>query len=76
MQGGLRKSVEIQKNANGNMKNLLKIDFSYLDKDDLMAMSTQSSIKMREYQNQRRILSAYPSKEIHTYSKNKDFEHF
>jgi hypothetical protein len=49
MKGGIRKSLQIQKNAKSKMKDLVRIDFSYLDKEDLMALSTQSSFKMKEY---------------------------
>jgi hypothetical protein len=49
MKGGLKVSEKIQKNAGSTMKNLLKIDFSYLDKEELMALSTQSSVKTKNY---------------------------
>ena len=58
MKGGLKISEKIQKNANSKMKSLLKIDFSYLDKEELMALSTQSSVNTKKYQETRRAISS------------------
>lgn len=56
MKGGLKISEKIQKNADSTMKNLLKLDFSYLDKEELMALSTQSSAYTKKYQDHRRVI--------------------
>ena len=65
MKGGLKISEKIQKNANSKMKSLLKIDFSYLDKEELMALSTQSSANTKKYQETRRAISSVCSTQKH-----------
>ena len=41
MSHGLRRSVEIHKKAKGSIKDLINLDFSYLDKQDLQMASAK-----------------------------------
>ena len=49
MQNGLKKSVQIHNKAQGKIKELINLDFSYLDKQDLNMASAKETVQNQHF---------------------------